>query len=240
MNSLKDPRTFVLYCLENTGRDLSARRIWEEWKEICGDLGRTSSGGLRQIRVALQEMEKEGVLRGTEYIVHGDKGTFARRHYRWVPPEDRPSPKKDPNHGEYTCRECGEVNPRVTFGEEIRNRMISEQLCFICDLWTQRHHRATTDPNSFIIDGTLYGDGGVRDPGQAMFGRLGFGGRWFKIKTHDGRVVETNNLWCAGDIPPHFRDRYPDNATMDPPMEWAPATPGDSMQILTRKEDPHG
>jgi hypothetical protein len=40
----------------------------------------------------------------------------------------------------------------------------------------------------------------------------GFAGRRFVIRFHDGRIVETTNLWSNGIIPEHFRDRLLDNA----------------------------
>ena len=43
--------------------------------------------------------------------------------------------------------------------------------------------------------------------------RLGHGGRRFTIRTFDGELIETNNLWCNGTVPPEFKDQLPDNAT---------------------------
>ena len=40
----------------------------------------------------------------------------------------------------------------------------------------------------------------------------GFGGRQFKVKFNDGRVIQTKNMWFQGDIPEEFRDRLSDNA----------------------------
>ena len=42
---------------------------------------------------------------------------------------------------------------------------------------------------------------------------LGYGGRHFTIRTSNGEVIETNNLWCNGTVPPEFKDQLPDNAT---------------------------
>lgn len=40
----------------------------------------------------------------------------------------------------------------------------------------------------------------------------GFGGRRWRIQFHDGRLIETTDLWYQGTIPPKWRERYPDNA----------------------------
>ena len=55
----------------------------------------------------------------------------------------------------------------------------------------------------------MYTDGGKSDSPNSM---KGFSGRKFKIQMNDGKVIETDNLWCGGDIPDSHRDRMPDNA----------------------------
>jgi len=40
----------------------------------------------------------------------------------------------------------------------------------------------------------------------------GFGGRDFTIQFHDGRKIETSNLWHQGEIPESFKKFLPDNA----------------------------
>lgn len=40
----------------------------------------------------------------------------------------------------------------------------------------------------------------------------GFGGSKFVIEFFDGRVIETDNLWHQGTIPPVWRAKLPDNA----------------------------
>lgn len=41
---------------------------------------------------------------------------------------------------------------------------------------------------------------------------LGFGGRLWRIKFHDGRYIETNDLMYQGQIPPAWRELNQDNA----------------------------
>jgi hypothetical protein len=43
---------------------------------------------------------------------------------------------------------------------------------------------------------------------------LGHAGAHWNIKFHDGREVRTNDLWCQGDIPTWFWDKFPVNATV--------------------------
>lgn len=66
-----------------------------------------------------------------------------------------------------------------------------------------------------IIDGTHYYIGD-EDSKETYF--RGFAGAHFTIRFYDGRVVETTNLWCQGDIPEEFRDLFPNNAEFD--YEW--------------------
>lgn len=42
----------------------------------------------------------------------------------------------------------------------------------------------------------------------------GFGGREWRVEFLDGRIVETDNLWSQGVIPPKWRDALSDNAKL--------------------------
>jgi hypothetical protein len=44
----------------------------------------------------------------------------------------------------------------------------------------------------------------------------GYGGRLFRIRFLDGRIVETRNLWSGATIPPKFRTQIPDTAEFLP------------------------
>lgn len=79
--------------------------------------------------------------------------------------------------------------------------------CFTCNFWAEKIE-AVNDPRSVRIDGGHYWIGD-EDPTNRF---RGFGGRRFNIKFHDGREVQTTNLWHQGQIPEHFRDILPDNA----------------------------
>jgi hypothetical protein len=43
---------------------------------------------------------------------------------------------------------------------------------------------------------------------------LGHGGALFNIKFHDGREVQTNNLWCQSTIPNQFWNEFPVNGEL--------------------------
>jgi hypothetical protein len=55
------------------------------------------------------------------------------------------------------------------------------------------------DDAAIIINGECYHDGGRKPKNYDGF--MGFGGREFKIKMNNGKVIETNNLWCNGTVP---------------------------------------
>lgn len=44
----------------------------------------------------------------------------------------------------------------------------------------------------------------------------GHGGSLFRIRMHDGTLIDSRNLWCQGPIPERFRDRLYDNAEFLP------------------------
>ena len=112
------------------------------------------------------------------------------------------------NNTEYiTCTECGKKD-RLNRSEEIKKEMISRALCFSCNFWNAYANRVhlpisvrVGDKHYMILSETLKA-GAFR----------GFNGRKFRIRFHDGRFVETTNLWCQGKIPERFKSRLADNA----------------------------
>lgn len=98
-----------------------------------------------------------------------------------------------------TCKECG--NPLECVPDWVIN---PPTLCYECYFWTDLFNHS---PNNVVIDGKCY----HIDPNeQAKY--KGFGGRKFKIRFLDGTLAETTNLWLNGEIPEHFRGRFPNNA----------------------------
>lgn len=100
----------------------------------------------------------------------------------------------------YICSICGDLFEKSTAKGEDEHRMEKDHLCFDCALWANRADKE----NPLVIDGIRYSLG----PGN--WG--GMAGRRFVIEYFDGRIVETKDLWCNGEVPDYFRDRIPDTA----------------------------
>jgi len=85
--------------------------------------------------------------------------------------------------------------------------------CFTCNFWSNQVKLHKEEPNKrFIINGTSYSVG-PEDAGRMR----GFGGCPFSIKLKDsGKVVETTNMWCQGEVSEHFRSELPDTADFVP------------------------
>lgn len=88
------------------------------------------------------------------------------------------------------CIICGKEIEKSGYG----NAVLCSSKCFTENFWNEN-----LDETAIIINGECYHDGGMKPVGYSGF--LGHGGRYFKIQMNDGRVIETNNLWCNGDIP---------------------------------------
>lgn len=105
----------------------------------------------------------------------------------------------------HTCKLCGKLE-HAGYIKDTKERLIANAVCFDCDFWDSKL-KLLNDPKVVRIKGFHYSIGPAT--GCSM---LGFGGRLFRIKFFDGRIVETNNLWCQGEIPERFREALPDNA----------------------------
>lgn len=108
---------------------------------------------------------------------------------------------------EITCKTCGK-REKLSWNDETLEEMEKHQMCFKCNFWNH-YAELKDDPSMVRIEGSHY----VARQGIVAASRWnGFGGAKFKIKFHDGREVETNNLWHQGKIPEHFLTKLPDNA----------------------------
>lgn len=87
--------------------------------------------------------------------------------------------------------------------------MIARNMCFSCNFWEERLLEYGK-PNTFVINGIWYTDGGRRPADTKQF--LGFGGQEYLIERSDGTVISTNNLWYGGAISKWYTDKFPDNA----------------------------
>lgn len=108
------------------------------------------------------------------------------------------------------CSKCG-APEGATYMEPTATKLIEDGLCFHCNFLLERvaHHKSSKG-SSLLVKGTFYTDAGMSGDRSAF---LGFGGRLFTIKMkEDGRVFQTNNLWCQGYCPEFLREGVEDNA----------------------------
>ena len=113
----------------------------------------------------------------------------------------------------FKCKECGtDVNTLLSF-PGMAKLLKREQLCPDCYFWLPIV-RERNNPKRVIVDHVAYriGEGDKKTPKCI----LGFGGRKFRIKFNDGRIVETIDLNCNGNIPERFWEDLPDNAVFMP------------------------
>lgn len=137
----------------------------------------------------------------------------------------------------YNCRECKQQFGQHNFDGVTRERLIKNQLCFNCDFWQEKvlwklnHDDAVSrgaplsklELEIAIINGVHYViHDKVANPGWIH----GYGGRLFRVHWFDGRAKESNNVWCQGRIPDHFRERLPDTAEFLDPYEKPKCTCG--------------
>ena len=93
-------------------------------------------------------------------------------------------------------------------GKEIEESFYGNAILCSSNCYNEHFWQTTLDDSAVIINQVCYhiGKENSTDPFR------GFGGRKFKIQMNDGKIIETDNLWCGGDIPDSHRDRMPDNA----------------------------
>lgn len=101
------------------------------------------------------------------------------------------------------CEICGKNFENEVYCGRFKRCCSSE--CFDKKFWNDIEKEK--DEHIFI-DGVCYSIAN-----EPVLGNFGFGGRKFKIKMlDDGRVIETNNLWCQGDVPEEYRLILPNTA----------------------------
>lgn len=100
----------------------------------------------------------------------------------------------------YLCSICEDLFEKSTAKGEIEDQMRENHLCFSCTIWNLR----AKGNNPLVIDGIRYSLG----PGNSG----GMAGRKFVIKYFDGTKIQTNDLWCQGEVPEYFREKIPDTA----------------------------
>nr|WP_297937003.1 hypothetical protein [uncultured Lachnoclostridium sp.] len=115
------------------------------------------------------------------------------------------------------CEICGKEIPQSLYSGAV----LCSSACFSVHFWRQI---CSEKEEHLIIDGECYF---VDTPALSTkpSSMLGHAGRRFTIRTFDGKIIETNNLWYNGMIPSEFRDQLPDNAmfvwsTDDTPCDY--------------------
>lgn len=106
------------------------------------------------------------------------------------------------------CVECGNL---VETCYQEPEQMIERNMCFSCNLWTNRIQSANRS-NVMIVEGCMY-TLGSGDTDAAGF--KGFGGAEFEFRrltTLSNATIKSKNVWFGGEIPNRFKERIPDNA----------------------------
>ncbi len=100
-----------------------------------------------------------------------------------------------------TCPVC-----EIEFIKDLPDDAYYEEHCYDCSYWISKTNlRPEDEARRVIVAGVHYM---VGEPGTIK----GHGGALFQIAFHDGRRVNTDNLWCNGFIASEFRDLLSDNA----------------------------
>ena len=108
------------------------------------------------------------------------------------------------------CKICGEEFDSSYYYKDTEKAMNEHQMCFGCNFWREKIEQDAQQPphKVAIIDGVHY----YIDDENVVSKFRGFDGNKFEIHFNDGTKVTTTNLWCQGDIPPEWRQHFPDNA----------------------------
>lgn len=81
---------------------------------------------------------------------------------------------------------------------------------FYEEFWTEKVHAKKQNSHRYpVANGEMFYVGSDTDYVK------GFCGTKFCIKFFDGTVIYTNNLWHNGTIPDNFREKLPDDATLE-------------------------
>jgi len=103
----------------------------------------------------------------------------------------------------FKCEICGQAFEKRQFIESSKFKDTCGSECFHIKFWQDMV--AEKDEHIFIKGESYY-------IGSDTYPFKGCSGRQFKIKMNDGRIIETDNLWCQGKIPENFKSQLSDNA----------------------------
>lgn len=136
-------------------------------------------------------------------------------------------------NAEAKCSECD--RPREQDHRTHGHAIPRKDLCFACNFWMDHMEYDRQGGPGIVVEGIHYRYHKMENREAHRIGlgtgnTLGFGGEHFYIRQWSGfsqkeidlarqygsvpieKFVESNNVWCQGEVPPHFRDRLPDNA----------------------------
>lgn len=108
------------------------------------------------------------------------------------------------------CNDCGTTDYKTNFIGDSKDFMDEHGVCFDCAFWLrvlkEKRRHVIVNGDAYVPSG--YHEGGNKD-------RLGHGGAVFNFKMNDGTSIKSNNVWHRGKVPDGFKDRLPDNATIE-------------------------
>lgn len=113
-------------------------------------------------------------------------------------------------HETFGCAKCGKEAVNHYVGE-IAMIMDEEGLCFECAYWVWQHRLDYSGKRKFaIVDGYHY----VLAPHTDTNWLVGSCGQKYHFLFNNGEELVCDNVWHQGQVPEHFRDIMPDNATL--------------------------
>lgn len=123
-----------------------------------------------------------------------------------------------------TCAKCGKKE-KAQYVDEMKNKMVSRNLCFSCLFWTEILEDKD-NPRRIFVEGHAYFLGKEKRDSYREF--RGYGGSRFFIGYMNGGKTESTNLWHNGDIPELFKNDLPNTAIFLSP---------EAFQIWPERED---
>jgi hypothetical protein len=107
----------------------------------------------------------------------------------------------NPVRCDHVCHLCGN-HEKGSWSDDVRLKMLSEQICFSCNFWSEIKAEAKAYPNIHVVteDWAQYSVGD-----DCAKGERGFGGTKYIIVLPEGSEIHTSNLWYRGVVPRHMR-----------------------------------
>lgn len=110
------------------------------------------------------------------------------------------------------CTHCGKEQ-ELFFNESLSKQLKDREICHSCKYWFDIIDAYQKDDYKVaVVNGAVFAVCPRKDTNTKY---NGFGGREFKIRFNDGKVIETNNLWNGSKIPENFASKLPNNAVFE-------------------------